>query len=1025
MQTDKTAEANGNVARAQGVRFLATTFRRIHLVVFLIFVFAVVQMFTLWQVCKTGMQTASTVENQGLPALKDLAALQEHLATYRLDSYEYLFAQEAQKTGEAKAADDIAVQMRAELKNIQTLFPEGEGRQLAFNLEKAADVLDAQFLTVRRLVDSDFPAAMKSMDQDIPPRTERVESAANALKEFGYQFSGVQASATFASFGWIKSTAVMFGIANSFVIFCALMFVLLAARRSRVQLSETLARLDERSKELANSQALYQSLVDQMPAGVFRKDMEGRFVFVNSWYCELKGVKMDWFLGKTPLEVATLEAAMPGTKHPVLMSDTEIANQGENDRVLILQSHQIIEREEQYSDVEGKVHYLRVVKSPVFDPDGKITGTQGMLFDITERRRAEETVRRLAAIVENSDEAIIGETLAGIVTSWNHAAEKMFGYTAAEIIGRPLQLIIPPEQQHEEPEILSGFDRGEQVCRFETIRIRKDGQRFDVSATISPIKDANGKIVGASKIVYDITERKRNEESLRLLGSAVEQSTESIVITDAQIDLPGPRIIFINPAYTKMTGYTAAEAIGQTPRILQGAHTDKSVLSRLRKNLEHGEAFHGEAVNYRKDGTEYDQEWQIAPIRDASGTITNFVGVQRDITARKKLQGQLVQSQKMETVGKLAGGIAHEFNSILTAIIGQSELLLNDLPASSPLIKNATEIIKASNRAATLTRQLLAYGRKQFLQPEILDLNRVVTGMGEVLQHLMGVNVVVQMVPAIGLNSVKADAGQLERVIMNLVINARDAMPNGGKLILETANVSFDADSVGRYPELKPGGYVMLAITDTGIGMSDAVKARVFEPFFTTKDVGQVTGLGLSTCYGIVKQSGGHISVYSELGRGTTFKIYLPQIEAQATIPITRLDSPDLPRGAETILLVEDDPALREMAATLLRRLGYTVFAAGNGVEALSLKHEPSTGHIDLLFTDVVMPHMSGKELADRVRALYPHTKILFTSAYTENAIVHQGVLDQGVALLQKPFTPSALANKLREVLDQKKTPED
>jgi CheY-like chemotaxis protein len=255
-------------------------------------------------------------------------------------------------------------------------------------------------------------------------------------------------------------------------------------------------------------------------------------------------------------------------------------------------------------------------------------------------------------------------------------------------------------------------------------------------------------------------------------------------------------------------------------------------------------------------------------------------------------------------------------------------------------------------------------------------------------------------------------------VIVNLVINARDAMPNGGKLTLETANVSFDAESVDRYPELKPGDYVMLAISDTGTGMSETVRARVFDPFFSTKAVGDGTGLGLATCYGIIKQSGGHISVYSEPGRGTTFKIYLPQVETRAEISVQRVAGLDLPHGTETILLVEDDQALREMAATLLRRLGYTVFAAGNGVEALSLKHERSTGHIDLLFTDVVMPHMSGKELADRVRALYPHTKILFTSAYTENAIVHQGVLDKGVALLQKPFTPAALANKVREVLN-------
>jgi nitrogen-specific signal transduction histidine kinase/ActR/RegA family two-component response regulator len=412
------------------------------------------------------------------------------------------------------------------------------------------------------------------------------------------------------------------------------------------------------------------------------------------------------------------------------------------------------------------------------------------------------------------------------------------------------------------------------------------------------------------------------------------------------------------------------------------------------------------------------------PLRNKDGQIIGTFGISKDITERRRLEVQLFQSQKMETVGKLAGGIAHEFNSILTAIIGQSELLLGDLPASSPLVKNATEITKAAGRAATLTRQLLAYGRKQFLQSEALDLNRVIAGMEGMFHHLMGGDVKTETISAPDLHAVKVDAGQLEQVIMNIVINARDAMPNGGKLMIETANVSFDLESIGRYPELKPGDYVMLAITDTGTGMSDEVKARVFEPFFSTKDVGQGTGLGLSTCYGIVKQSGGHISVYSEVGRGTTFKIYLPQVEQEAKISLQRLDSPDLPGGTETILLVEDDPALREMAATLLRRLGYTVLAAANGVEALSLKHKRSTGHIDLLFTDVVMPHMSGRELADRVRALYPHTRILFTSAYTETAIVHQGALDKGVNLLQKPFTPSALAHKLRKVLDQKTTPQ-
>jgi PAS domain S-box-containing protein len=506
-------------------------------------------------------------------------------------------------------------------------------------------------------------------------------------------------------------------------------------------------------------------------------------------------------------------------------------------------------------------------------------------------------------------------------------------------------------------------------------------------------------------------------KSLSLLNATLESTTDGILA----MDLKG-NLMSLNAKFAALWQFPAEllerrDSAEMVPFVSQQLKDPETFLQQIRKSLSDPEAETFEVIEC-KDGRMMER-YSLPQRIDGQcvGVVVNW----RDITERKQLEARLLQSQKMETVGKLAGGVAHEFNSILTAIIGQSELLLGDLPAGSPLAKNATEIIKGADRAALLTQQLLAYGRKQFLRPEILDLNRVVAGMEGMFHHLMGGEVNMQIVPAPGLQAVKADAGQIEQVIINMVINARDAMPNGGKLMLETANVSFDQDSVGRYPELKPGNYVMLAITDTGTGMSEGVKARVFEPFFSTKGIGQGTGLGLSTCYGIIKQSGGHISVYSEPARGTTFKIYLPQVEPPAEIPIERLDSPDLPRGMESILLVEDDPALREMAATLLRRLGYAVLTAGHGIEALSLCHQPNTGRIDLLFTDVVMPHMSGKELADRVRVMYPQTKILFTSAYTENAIVHQGVLDPGVALLQKPFTPSALAHKLREVLDQAK----
>jgi PAS domain S-box-containing protein len=650
--------------------------------------------------------------------------------------------------------------------------------------------------------------------------------------------------------------------------------------------------------------------------------------------------------------------------------------------------------------------------------------------EVVEHERAEETLRlsneKFNQLADNiTDVFWVRSPDMSELHYVSPAFEKIWGRSVASLHANPKQWadFIFPEDRERVLAAFGGLTGEKRSLDIEYRIVRPDGAIRWVLVRGFQVRDANDELIRHTGIVSDITERKRTEEMLRLLSSAVEQANESILITEPNLDLPGPKIIFVNPAFTEMTGYTAAEVIGQTPRILQGPRTDRAVLNRLRKLLEEGKLFAGEAVNYRKDGTEIEMEWQIAPIRDAAGKITNFVSVQRDITARKKLEAHLLQSQKLETVGKLAGGIAHEFNSILTAIIGQCEFLIGDLPPASPLIANATEISMAANRAATLTRQLLAYGRKQFLQPEILDLNNVLASMAGTLRHLSGEAVDVRLVSSTGLKSVKVDVSQLEQVIMNLVMNAREAMPHGGKLTLETANATLDKEYAARYSELKPGEYVMLAVTDTGAGMTDDVKARAFEPFFSTKGVGEGTGLGLSTCYGIVKQSGGHISVYSEPGRGTTFKVYLPQIEPPPRIATVPQAAPALPHGTETILLVEDDPALRDMATGLLRRLGYTVFAASNGIEALSLKQQPGTGHIDLLFTDVVMPHMSGKELADRVRALYPHTKILFTSAYTENAIVHQGVLNPGVVLLQKPFTPSSMAHKVRQVLDQPQKP--
>jgi PAS domain S-box-containing protein len=666
--------------------------------------------------------------------------------------------------------------------------------------------------------------------------------------------------------------------------------------------------------------------------------------------------------------------------------------------------------------------------APVVGKDGKYYGRIWTFRDITEHKRTEEQLRVQATALDAAANAIVITDHNGTIQSVNPAFTALTGYTAQEAVGQ-------------NPRILKGGNHDEafyrnlwqtissgQVWRGEVTNRRKDGSLYPEEMTITPLRNADGTIARYIAIKQDITARKELEAQMERLRTEHALILNSIGEGVHWIDVDG-RIKFENPAAAKMLGYEVSELIGK-PAHSTMHHTRADGAAYLQSECPIYATLKDGAVRrvtdevfWRKDGSSFAVEYICTPIYDKNGRSGGSVVIFTDSTARKRLEAQLFQSQKLETVGKLAGGVAHEFNSILTAIIGQSELILADLPSGHPLFQNAAGIRRAAERAATLTRQLLAYGRRAFLRPESLDLNQVMAGTEGMVRQLMGGDVDMRIVPAEDLRAVKADAGQIEQVIMNLAMNARDAMPNGGKLTLETANVSFDQERVGRDPELKPGDYVMLAITDTGTGMSAEVKARAFEPFFTTKGVGQGTGLGLSTCYGIIKQSGGHISVYSEPGRGTTFKIYLPQVELQTKIPIQRLDSPDLPRGTETILLVEDDPALREMAATLLRRLGYTVLAAANGIEALSLKPQRDSGPIDLLFTDVVMPHMSGKELSERVRALYPHTRTLFTSGYTENAIVHQGVLNPGVALLQKPFTPSALALKLREVLDQPNAP--
>jgi len=546
-----------------------------------------------------------------------------------------------------------------------------------------------------------------------------------------------------------------------------------------------------------------------------------------------------------------------------------------------------------------------------------------------------------------------------------------------------------------------------------------DDERLALEAVRSGAQDylVKGRIEGhlLARVLRYAVERKRAEQDLlareERFRALVEHSADAIALLDRTGTL-----IYASHSTERVLGYQAEEVLGR--HALDLIHPDDvpAVAGRLLELQDRpGAAVVMEARYRHKDGSWRYGECSVAN-RLSDAAVRALVLNYREITERRRLEEQLRQAQKMEAVGRLAGGVAHDFNNVLTAIFGYADLLTEELPEGHQARGDLDEIRKAAQRASTLTRQLLAFSRQQVLQPMVLSLNDLVADVQNMLVRLVGEDVEVRLSLSPDAGNVRADAGQLQQVLLNLVVNARDAMPTGGKLLLETAN----ADLTEQYAELHqpviPGRYVMLAVSDTGSGMDAETKARIFEPFFTTKEQGRGTGLGLSTVYGIVKQSGGYVWVYSEPGRGTTFKLYFPRVDAPAEIPAPPRETATL-TGTETILVAEDDDMLRPLAKGLLQKLGYTVLEAENAERALDLARA-RTGPIHLLVADVVMPGASGRELARRLAHTRPDTRVLYVSGYTDDAIVHHGMLEPGLNFLQKPFTPGALARKVREILD-------
>jgi PAS domain S-box-containing protein len=642
----------------------------------------------------------------------------------------------------------------------------------------------------------------------------------------------------------------------------------------------------------------------------------------------------------------------------------------------------------------------------------------GAVRDISHRKTIEEAATRLAAIVASANDAIVGKTLDGIVTSWNAAAERIFGYTEKEMVGQPIFRLIPEELHGEERELLARIRLGEQAEFSITERIRKDGERIFISVTVSPIWDSAGRIIGASSIKRDHTERKkaaeelaRREERYRALVTA---SSSIVWTTDREGEF-----VETQPSWEEFTGQTWEDQRGAG--WINAIHPEDRATFKAawEKATETRSSFEVSGRVWRQGRHRYRHfHARLAPVLDLNGAVREWVCTLNDVEDQRNAEERLRQAERLESVGRLAGGVAHEANNQMTVVLGAVAFLnkhIQDEDARADL----EHIRRAAQRTAAITQQLLAFSRRQILQPQVLDLNESIITMEPILQRALGETSRVVLRLSNDLGRMMADPGQLDQVLLNLALNARDAMPNGGVLRIETANVVLDESYVAakNLQMMKPGPYVMLMVSDTGRGMDRETLSRVFEPFFTTKDVGEGTGLGLSTVYGIVKQSGGFIWPYSEVGHGTAFKIYLPIIHAEhGTLSVTQQGPAE--GGKETVLIAEDDASVRGVLARTLRDYGYTVLEAADGNEALEVAAGARL-RPDLLIADVVMPRMNGRQLWRELIKRWPDLPVLFISGYTGFDAVSRGLLEEGREFLQKPLDPDELARRVRVIMNR------
>lgn len=765
-----------------------------------------------------------------------------------------------------------------------------------------------------------------------------------------------------------------------------------------------IAERERSAAQFTETNRLLRAVANGTPDAMFVKDRNGKYLLFNAAAARFVNREVAEVLGRDDTALFDADSARLIMEHDQRVMESNIA----------------VTDEEELTTA-GVTRTFLATKAPYRDASGNVVGLLGISRDITDRKRTEQSLReneaKLSEAVRLARLGYWSRDVATGVVTWSGTLYEIFGMentSANQSLDNFLARVHPDDRSR----VVQCLTHAEaELASFEqTYRIILNGEERVLHEIGQIVRSADGRATRVFGTARDVTELSRAQDALRIRDRAIQAVSQGILITDPR--QPDNPIVYASDGFSRITGYTADEVIGKNCRFLQGAETDPETIAKLRRAISSAAPCRVEILNYRKDGGRFWNALSVNPVFQDQAEPTYYVGVLSDITEHKSIEEQFRQVQKMEAVGLLAGGVAHDFNNLLMVINGYSEMVIQNLPETDPNRELVAEIYKAGVRSAELTRQLLAFSRRQVLAPRIIDLNKVVREMDKLLRRLIGedIQLVAELDPELWV--VHADPGQIEQVLMNLAVNARDAMRDGGQLTIETGNINLDTVYTERYPDARTGSHVVLSVTDTGIGMIPEVQAKIFEPFFTTKPPGEGTGLGLSTVHGIIKQSGGHVTVHSEVGVGTSFKVYLPRVEPIVELPANRLEHQRVPGGSETILLVEDDSAIRSLTRSMLTNIGYTVLEAADGDDALRVA-AGDTQPIHLLITDVVMPRSGGQIVAEQFDRIYPKVKVLFVSGYTNDAIVRRGILEDKIQFLAKPFSSMTLALKVRSILDQ------